>query len=105
MHLRIQSFYYLDHSFEPITFIFGHVGTTLVTLAVVWFFEVPEVRLRNNSNMREINLSLGPAGPVGITFVALAGILTELWPFEVKKKDDYVVISRTFEIDKWKYNF
>ena len=55
--------------------------------------------------MREINLSLGPAGPVGITFVALAGILTELWPFEVKKKDDYVVISRTFEIDKWKYNF
>ena len=44
------------------------------------FFKVPERRLRNNSKMREINLSLGPAGPVCITFVALAGILTELWP-------------------------
>ena len=55
--------------------------------------------------MRELNLSLAPAGPECITFVALAGILTELWPFEVLKKDDYVIISRTFEIDKWKYDF
>ena len=39
---------------------------------------------------------------VGTTFVTLAWILPELWPF---KKDDYVIISRTFKIEKWEYNF
>ena len=54
-------------------------------LTELWFFKF----LKDNSvgliikKNIEINLSLGPAGHVGITFVALAGILTELWPFEV----------------------
>ena len=40
-----------------------NLGTTFVTLAVIltelWFFEVSERRLRNNSKMIEIHLSLG----------------------------------------------
>ena len=40
-----------------------------------------------------------------MTFVTLALILTELLPFKVFKKDDYVIISRTFEIEKWEYDF
>ena len=34
---RIQSFYPLDHSFEPITFIFGHIGrwVMLVTFVIL----------------------------------------------------------------------
>ena len=28
-----------------------------------------------------------------------------IWPFRVKKKDDYKIISRTSEIEKWEYDF
>ena len=43
---------------------------------------------------------LDHAGHVG-DFVTLALILT----FKVFKKDYYVIISRTFEIEKWEYVF
>ena len=54
--------------------------------------------------MIEINLSLCPAGQVGITFVALGGILTECWPLKVKN-NDFVIKYCTLEIEKWEYDF
>ena len=54
--------------------------------------------------MIEIHLSLCPAGQVGITFVALGGILTECWPLKVKN-NDFVIKYRTLEIEKWEYDF